>query len=148
AGIEVAEFGDVLGAGLGHIDKPVPRLRVHVHVADRFAPDFVFVDADDEMLVDGGSVVLLELFAGQVPVSIEPAGVAGRQEKAFGAIGFRQFTRFGRGKTSLMDGSRAEGITLAGAAGTASSFVTLEQNGRDFGLRPGSWFGFAGCRFS
>ncbi len=59
---------------------------------------FGLVHPQDQMAVSGTAVILVQLISRQVPVCVEPVGIAGGEQEAFGPVGFGQFleSRAGR----------------------------------------------------
>ena len=111
------------------------------------------------MLVGGKRVEFFLLLAGEVPAGVEPVRIARGQNKLAGPVGFGKFDGAFGAAGGLGRRSRAEGITLAGAAGRWSGgFVALEQNRGNrggffirggFSCAPGGGsFGFGGFGIS
>ena len=137
-GAIVAQLSHVLRFGAVHVNKPMPRFRMHVDFSDRAGPDRAGENPHDEMTVGGKGVVAPLLLRREVPVRIQPVRIARGQQQLPGPIGLGQCRFFGSGLAG--GGRRPQGILLSRAGhGRRDGFVALQENLRNpetgFGLR-------------
>jgi hypothetical protein len=82
-----SQFSDVGPTCSRDMKEPVPGFRVHVLHQQGGGSNRAVVDAEHEMAQRRCAVELGELGVGQVPVGIDPSGVASHEEESSGAVG-------------------------------------------------------------
>lgn len=126
-GAVIAQFSMVARSRAAGMDEPVLGFWMDVSFGKRLSRGILGMDANDEVLVAGQTVVLALLGRCEVPMDIEPVGVAGSDGELTSPIGLRQF--FARWSARRWSGSGAGFLPIMGRK--RGGFVPFQEDGRN-----------------